>query len=246
MNTIHLFNQRVPTKGESTMTNVRHFPKVKVSAAPTPVFSSVRLQGVIHDIVHKLQELHKRDPAPFRINKKFTPRAAITKITSAASRYSVLIFEHTDTRNIIEVMYRETTFHCVENIGRRTAITQRTKYDTYSSVDVSNLENDLIVYMELSQVVLPHIQTKVKARRWPFKPDEKTVVSRVISGVNTLATGKVELSFVDRADKFVATFENINESSDTNNLMNSFFVLNHKGKFGIYSPRTYRDLFTEI
>ena len=228
------------------MTNVHQFPKVKVSTAPTPVFTSVRLQGVIHDIVHKLQELHKRDPAPFRINKKFSPKAAITKITSAASRYSVLIFEHTDVRNIIEVMYRETLFHCVENIGRRTAVTQRMKYDTNDQMDVANLENDLIVYMELSPDSVPHIQTKVKARRWPFKPDEKTVVSRIISGVNTLPDGKVELSFTPRSDKIVASFENINESSDTNNLMNSFFVLNHKGKFGIYSPRTYRDLFTEI
>ncbi len=228
------------------MTNVHHFPKVKVSAAPTPVFSSVRLQGVIHDIVHKLQELHKRDPAPFRINKKFTPRAAITKITSAASRYSVLIVEHTDTRNIIEVMYRETLFHCVENIGRRTTITQHTKYDTHSSVDVSNLENDLIVYMGLSPDSMPHIQTKVKARRWPFKPDEKTVVSRIISGVNTLPDGKVELSFADGGDKVSTTSNFINEVSDTNNLMDSFFVSNHKGKVGIYSPRTFRDLFTEI
>lgn len=228
------------------MTNVHQFPKVKVSAAPTPVFTSVRLQGVIHDIVHKLQELHKRDPAPFRINKKFSPKAAITKITSAASRYSVLIFERTDTRNIIEVMYRETLLHCVENIGRRTAITQRISYDTHSSVDVEKLENDLIAYMELSPDSVPHIQTKVKAGRWPFKPDETTVVSRIISGVNTLPDGKVELSFTTKSGLFVASFEKINESSDTNNLMNSFFVLNHKGKFGIYSPRTYRDLFTEI
>jgi len=228
------------------MTNVHQFPKIKVSAAPTPVFSSVRLQGVIHDIVHKLQELHKRDPAPFRINKKFTPTTSITKITSAASRYSVLIFENTESRNIIEVMYRETLYHCVENIGRRTAVTQRTKYDTNDQMDVANLENDLIVYMEVTADSKPHIQNKVKAKRWPFKATETTVVCRVINAVNTSTDGKVELSFADGGDKVSTTFDSINESSDTNNLMDSFFVSNHKSKVGIYSPRTFRDLFTEV
>ena len=111
---------------------------------------------------------------------------------------------------------------------------------------MSNLENDLIVYMELSPDSVQHIQTKVKARRWPLKSDEKTVVSRIISGVNTLPDGKVELSFVDGGDKVSTTFNFINEVNDTNNLMDSFFVSNHKGKIGIYSPRTFRDLFTEV